>query len=242
MLLSIIIPAFNEEALIGKNIDLIHKALDGSKFRNDNWEIIVCNNNSSDDTEKIAKASGARVVFEEHNQISRARNTGANSASGVWLLFIDADSYPSTELMNDVHDLVSSGLYVGAGSTMKFPRESERKTKLVLFLVNAWMRLKNFAAGAFFLCRADEFVATGGFSENLYIAEELDLTNKLKRAKGTNSKPFKVLHNHPFITSSRKFELYSFADRFDFYQSLVFGGKASFKDRTKLSMWYDGKR
>lgn len=93
MLLSIIIPAFNEEALIGENISLIMKALDGSKFRNHDWEIIVCNNNSSDDTEKAAKASGARVVFEEHNQISRARNTGAKSATRDWLLFIDAGCF-----------------------------------------------------------------------------------------------------------------------------------------------------
>src|SRR5438876_11028275 len=61
-------------------------------------ELIVCDNNSDDRTAQIARAAGARVVFEPVNQIARARNTGAAHAAGEWLIFIDADSHPSREL------------------------------------------------------------------------------------------------------------------------------------------------
>ena len=52
------------------------------------WELMVCDNNSSDTTAAIARASGARVVFEPVNQIGRARNTGAAAATGEWLVFV----------------------------------------------------------------------------------------------------------------------------------------------------------
>ncbi|MEK6246435.1 MAG: glycosyltransferase family A protein, partial [Pseudomonadota bacterium] len=66
------------------------------------WELIVCDNNSTDDTAGIARAAGARVVFEPHNQISRARNRGAAGAAGEWLVFVDADSSPSPGLFRDL--------------------------------------------------------------------------------------------------------------------------------------------
>jgi len=49
------------------------------------------------------------VVFEPHNQISRARNRGAAAATGQWLLFVDADSTPSPELLADLREAIDSG-------------------------------------------------------------------------------------------------------------------------------------
>ena len=72
-------------------------------------ELIVCDNNSTDRTAAIAAAAGAIVVFEPINQISRARNTGAARATGDWLLFVDADSFPTRELFADVVAAISSG-------------------------------------------------------------------------------------------------------------------------------------
>ena len=60
--------------------------------------MLVCDNNSTDHTGEIAEAAGARVVFEKHNQISRARNAPGNAAKGEWIIFIDADSKPSKTL------------------------------------------------------------------------------------------------------------------------------------------------
>ena len=71
--ISIVVPAFNEEKLIERSLRSIQSA--ATIFSQVGWEheIIVCDNNSSDRTGELAKAEGARVVFEPVNQISRAR-------------------------------------------------------------------------------------------------------------------------------------------------------------------------
>lgn len=67
---------------------------------------VRCDNNSTDATAAVAETSGCRDVFEPINQISKARNRGASVATGEWLLFVDADSWPSPELIADMLSLV----------------------------------------------------------------------------------------------------------------------------------------
>jgi len=101
MKISIVIPAFNEERLLGESLAQIKVA--ANVFIKTGWqtELIVCDNNSTDRTAEIARTAGALVVFEPINQIARARNTGASAATGGWLIFVDADSHPSAELFAD---------------------------------------------------------------------------------------------------------------------------------------------
>lgn len=116
---SIIIPAFNEERLLGQSLAQINLAR--AAFANREWdsELIVCDNNSTDGTAGIARAAGAMVVFEPVNQIGRARNRGAAAATGDWLLFIDADSQPSAELFADVAEQIASGQCLAGGCTLR---------------------------------------------------------------------------------------------------------------------------
>jgi len=83
MLISVIIPAFKEE----KYIENIRISLDENGRVDLKWEIIVCDNNSDDNTAKIASKTGTKVIFEPTRQISSVRNTGARSANGKWILF-----------------------------------------------------------------------------------------------------------------------------------------------------------
>ena len=117
MKVSVVVPAFNEERLLAGSLAAIRAAL--RAFDEAGWasELIVCDNNSSDGTAGIARAAGAKVVFEPINQIARARNAGAAQASGEWLLFVDADSYPSFELFKDVRDAMQGGACLAGGST-----------------------------------------------------------------------------------------------------------------------------
>src|SRR5690349_12822239 len=97
MKVSVIVPAFNEQKILEKSLAAIRKA--SAAFEGTaQWELIVCDNNSTDRTAEIARAAGANVVFERINQISRARNRGASVATGDWLIFVDADSFPTPEL------------------------------------------------------------------------------------------------------------------------------------------------
>jgi len=76
---SVIVPAFNEEAFLGHTLDALRQAMATVSLHG---EVIVTDNNSTDTTAEIAAASGAKVVFEPVNQISRARNAGARQAAG----------------------------------------------------------------------------------------------------------------------------------------------------------------
>src|SRR6478609_2442449 len=91
VVVSIVVPAFNEEKLIARTLDAIRAAAEAFVRRGWDTELIVCDNNSTDRTAALARAAGATVVFEPVNQIGRARNKGAEAASGDWLVFVDAD-------------------------------------------------------------------------------------------------------------------------------------------------------
>jgi glycosyltransferase involved in cell wall biosynthesis len=77
MKLSIIIPAYNEAKRIKDCLQSVFAALRADARVNLTAEVIVVDNNSSDDTTCLARAAGAQVIFEPVNQIARARNAGA---------------------------------------------------------------------------------------------------------------------------------------------------------------------
>lgn len=74
---SIIIPAYNEAK---HNAQCLHWVAESMSEVNMLGEVIVVDNNSTDDTAIIALNLGATVVFEPINQIARARNKGADCA------------------------------------------------------------------------------------------------------------------------------------------------------------------
>ena len=81
MNLSIVIPAYNEEKLLPRTLQSVQAAAGAFTAAGWTFELIVCDNNSTDGTALLARAGGARVVFEPLNQIARARNTGARDGT-----------------------------------------------------------------------------------------------------------------------------------------------------------------
>ena len=64
MHLTIAIPAFNEEKLLPETLAAIQDSSKVFEAMNWDWELVVCDNNSSDRTAELARDAGARVVFE----------------------------------------------------------------------------------------------------------------------------------------------------------------------------------
>lgn len=90
MLLSIIIPVFNAEDTITNCIESLLQ----QSFRD--YEIIIVNDGSTDNTEKIinefaSKYSFIRIVNQENGGQANARNSGINLAVGTYISFVDAD-------------------------------------------------------------------------------------------------------------------------------------------------------
>lgn len=178
MKVSVIVPAFNEEKLIVESLRSIKQAM--TAFAGAETELIVCNNNSTDRTAELAANEGAEVVFEPINQISRARNAGAAAATGDWLVFVDADSFPSRELFADAFTQMRSGLYVAGGAVVQL----DHAPVSARFVANVWncvSRALKWCAGSFIFCETTAFRAVNGFSLQLYASEEIDLSNKLKK-------------------------------------------------------------
>jgi glycosyltransferase involved in cell wall biosynthesis len=205
MKVSIVIPAYNEEKLLGQTLDCIHSAT--ASLHECEWETLVCDNNSTDATAEIARQRGATVVFEPLNQISRARNTGAAAATGNWLIFVDADSQPSPGLLHEVLESIKEGCLAG-GATI----EVQDIGVLVRMWVGLWnltSRINRWAAGSFIFCEAEAFREVRGFSEDLYASEEIDLFRRLKRLAKQRGRRIVILHRHPLHTSGRKAHLYT---------------------------------
>jgi glycosyltransferase involved in cell wall biosynthesis len=234
--LSVVVPAFNEELLLPQTLETLAHGMALFERRGWSTELIVCDNNSTDRTAEVARAAGARLVFEPVNQIARARNTGAAAASGDWLVFVDADSAPSAGLLEEVRNCIERADCVGGGTTLAC-NSNVKFVRQWLAVWNAISRLMGWAAGSFMFCRASAFRHAGGFSDALYAAEEIDLSQRLKRLGR-----FVILHRHPLMTSGRKAELYSWREHAAFLLRTLLTGGRNLRRRDACSIWYDGRR
>ena len=185
MKISIVIPAFNEERLLGESLAQIKSAAGAFTSRGWEVELIVCDNNSTDRTAEIARAAGATVVFEPVNQIARARNSGAAAATGDWLVFVDADSHPSAELFADVAEQILTGECLAGGATIRLD-ENHLVAAIITRAWNCASRSLKLLAGSFIFCDAAAFRKIGGFSHELFAAEELELSQAAEKTGARN--------------------------------------------------------
>jgi glycosyltransferase involved in cell wall biosynthesis len=241
MKISIVIPAFNEQKLLPATLESVFEAAQALIDRGWDYEVIVCDNNSTDHTAEVATARGATVVFEPVNQIGRARNRGASVATGDWLIFIDADSHPSRALFEDVCDVVASGRCVAGGVTVKLDQRDFAGDLLTAFW-NLISRVRRWAAGSFIFCEANAFREIGGFSAELFASEELDLFQRLHKVARQRRKKIVILHKHPLITSARKAHLYTKREHLRFFLRTAFSLGKTLRKAESCPTWYDGRR
>ena len=240
MKVSVIIPAFNEERLLGGTLAQVKSAMAALTQRGWETELIVCDNNSTDGTAEIARAAGAAVVFEPFNQIARARNSGAAAATGDWLIFVDADSRPGAGLFADVAEQIQAGRCLAGGATVRM----DEKHLLAEFFTWTWnwsSRMGRWLAGSFIFVEAAVFRRVGGFNNELFAGEELDLSKRLKRLARECGREVVILHSHPLVTSARKMRLYTIWDHLKLLAHVICNRRA-LNRRESCTLWYDGRR
>jgi len=97
-IISVVIPAYNEEKYIGDCLNsLKNQDFDGE------YEIIVVDNNSTDNTRIIAEKSGVRVLFEPQRGVCAARQKGAKAAEGEIIVSTDADCVFAKNWLNNIY-------------------------------------------------------------------------------------------------------------------------------------------
>jgi glycosyltransferase involved in cell wall biosynthesis len=158
---SVIVPARNAAS----SLPALLKSLDDQTLERDRFEVIVVDNDSSDDTAEVAAAHGARVVSEPIASHARARNRGAAAARARLYACTDADCVADPRWLEALLSCASSAPIV-AGEvklrTRDSPNTIERFEALWRFAQGAWVK-QGWAATANLLVHADCFNRVGGF-------------------------------------------------------------------------------
>jgi glycosyltransferase involved in cell wall biosynthesis len=181
LLVSFIIPVLNGERNIGRCLtSILSQRFDVRKY-----EIIVADNGSTDQTQRIVRDLGVFMQITPGVNVGTLRNKAARIARGDYLAFVDSD----VEIMPN---WLEKGLFVfndkSVVSTGCFPRpplcstwvqrtwEIHQRGRRNSGLDGrvSWLPSMNM------IVRRDAFAAIGGFNENLVTAEDVDLCYRLK--------------------------------------------------------------
>ena len=199
MRFSIVVPCYNEGAFLADTIN----SLRAQCFRGV-WEIVVVDNNCTDDTAEIARGLGARVVGEEMQGVCNARQRGAEASNGEIIVSADADTiYPTDWLATiDASFRADNGVVAVAGPCRYADGPSWGRVygRLLFGLVHLIYRLTghiwyvtatNLAFYRYHWPGYDVRLTQGG--------DELDLLRKLRR-----SGVVRYEHANAVWTSSRR--------------------------------------
>ncbi|MGB9877263.1 MAG: glycosyltransferase family 2 protein [bacterium] len=182
-LVSVVIPAYNEERYIGNVLDSLLR----QEFQD--FEVIVVDNASEDMTGEIARRFGARVIFEPIRRVGAARQRGCLEAKGEIIAMTDADTIlPSNWLSRIVEEfrkdeeLVAFGGLYTLYSGPVLARLWIRHFAHLLWILDRWLSNGYWnIPGSNLAFRKDAFLKVGGFREELPIGEDVDLSLRLAR-------------------------------------------------------------
>ena len=230
--ISFIVPAYNEEQLLGQTLESIHSA---AREIGEPYEVIVVDDGSTDQTSLVAQRNGARVVPVEHRKISATRNSGADVAMGEFFFFVDADTLVDTPVLQAAIHALRSGA-VGGGAAFKFDGAVPWYARLLLPMVVLFFRLTGIATGCFLFCKKSAFMAVGGFDEAYFGAEEIVLSKALRRHGR-----FEVL-KQSVTTSGRKLRTFSNREVASLLLRIARQGRSGVKQRQGMELWYGERR
>ena len=217
--LSLIIPAFNEAALLPRLLVSVDAARAQYGGGPDGVEVIVANNGSTDGTATLAMARGCCVVEVARRAIAAARNGGAKAASGAILCFVDADSQIHPETFNAIDRAISDDSVIGGATGVDFERRS-LGLAVTYAMFMPLVILAGMDAGVVF-CRRSDFEQLGGYDERRLFAEDVAFLFALKRLGWRRRQKLKRLPAVKAIASTRKFD--EFGDWHYFTQMLRLG-------------------
>jgi glycosyltransferase involved in cell wall biosynthesis len=225
---SFIVPARNEEALLGRTLRSIHAA---ARPLDEPYEIVVADDASTDRTVEIARSHDARVVPLSRRQIAAARNAGARAAAGEYLIFVDADTVVTRRVVRAALRALGRGA-VGGGCSVKFDGPVPVYGRVIEGVLRVFSPPVGLAAGCFLFCSRRAFDAVDGFDETLFATEEVVLASRLKRLGR-----FVVLRQWVY-TSGRKLRTRSALDLIRIGVKLGLGGPAALRRREGMEYWY----
>lgn len=174
---SIVIPAYNEE----KQLPNLFAALKKQTYQN--FEVVVVNNNSTDKTEEIAISFADKVIFEEKQGFSPARNRGFREASGKIIVKIDADTIPETYCLDKIVNVFKSGNDISAASGVTASASIDsllgRFSYCLYFITMYFLRIimgHHSLNGPIYALRADVAAIVRPHNEDWKYHEDMDMS------------------------------------------------------------------
>lgn len=195
-MISIIIPAYNEEKFLPKLLGCIQN----QTYKD--YEVIVADADSKDKTKQIAKKLGCKVV--KGGLPAAGRNNGAKAAKGDIFLFLDADIQISQNfLKNSLKDIGERNLDV-AGCYIK-PLSSSVLDGIFFAIFNFWTFCTQFfypnASGGGIFCKKQLHKKINGFDETIKLSEDMDYVKRCGKLG-----KFRILKGTMAYVSMRRFE------------------------------------
>ncbi len=173
--LSLVIPAFNEQAHLGNLFQSIRENLTDLEY-----EIIVVDNGSTDETPELARQAGVELLQIPKSSISRARNLGKARATAEVIAFLDADVRVTriwaTTLKRRVTEIRDEYLITGARYLIPQPPSSLEK---YWFGPLSEKDVTYINGGNLIMSKAS-FDKIGGFDEELSTGEDFELCMRAK--------------------------------------------------------------
>lgn len=170
-LVSVVVPTKNSSKFLGECLESIKN----QSYQN--IEIIVVDNNSTDDTKEIARKYTEKV-FNKGPERSAQRNYGVEQSQGEYIAIIDSDMQLSEKVIEKAVAKIQADNTVG----IIIPEESFgegfwaqcKKLERSFYVGVSWME-----AARFF--RKDAYIQAGGYDEDMVSGEDWDLSQRIEK-------------------------------------------------------------
>ncbi|MBI2018538.1 glycosyltransferase [Candidatus Daviesbacteria bacterium] len=198
-LVSIIIPAFNEERIIGKCLESVAR----QSFKN--IEVVLVDDCSSDNTNAVVqdkikklKLNLNLISLKSHQERGKVRNLGSKKAKGEYLLFIDADMILTKKVIAECLTKIMGKLDIGG---IIIPEESRGVgfwAKCRRLEKKCYLGDDSIEAARFF--KKNAFWKVGGWDEEMISGEDWDLTRRIREKYEVIRVNAEILHDEGKLT------------------------------------------
>ncbi|MCC4613488.1 glycosyltransferase [Xanthomonas campestris] len=231
-MLSFVIPAHDEAALIGDTLQCLHACARALQL---DYEVIVVADACADDTAVIARSNGAQVLEVQLRHIAATRNTGAQAAQGERLLFLDADTLINPQVVGAALAALDAGA-VGGGAQVHLHGNRVWSERTAQAVFGWFFRIAGIAPGCFLFCTRAAFVTAGGFDTRYYAGEDVALSRALARCGRF------VILRQTVHTSDRKLRSFSKREHLGLLLRFLWRGRRMLQTRDALGFWYQRRR
>ena len=205
MKISVIIPAYNEEKLIGRFLKSI---LDAKVPTGTEREVLVINNAYTDKTKEVClEFSGIRVVDEPNKGLTKAGQAGLNNAAGQILIYFDADTVIPKNWFFDLVKIYQDNPEIVGASGPYYYENLNWFERFVYYdgfsIFFSWLPFqKGFLLGGNFSVKKWVLEKMGGFDTSIaFYGEDTNLTRRVKEFG-----PVKTSKRLAVVTSPRRFK------------------------------------